>query len=359
MVLAVSLLVAEDKLGALAQQVPASPQTSAYDAVLAGSRALRSVEKAHCVIRIKGPGTGASWLGRGTGTGVEDSGQGASQGGPIESASIDCADARKGGRVLLAVNQMLLGPFASRFKGVDIVRACPGVQQSYGCLLTVCGDADVEIFDSTIEGVKGARVALCVVGRARVILQNVTISQNHASAVVAFDQSFVELGRVSGITTNMVVRDDPRQFAPGRMSYVFGVGVSAVDEARVLVTGRTAVAGNTGNAPMAGYPDQRDPCNPIVKAYNFMKYVLGQQGWWNGGTGVVVSGNATMVLNGTLILNNRAEGDCAGGLVAGHGTLVVTGGSSISRNTASVSGGGLCARDHGHLDVGGSDCSGA
>lgn len=349
--LTATLLVSHSSLPAFAQVTPAATHTGALpDAITGhGAAATPSGERARCVIHIKGPATGATFNGPGTASGSQYTGKDLYSGGGVSSASMDC----EGGPVTIAVNDTLLGPYESGFHGVNISASCPRGQQYPGCLLTVCDDTVVDVIDSFIGGVKGAKVALCVTGTADVVLVNSTIRDNFASGILAADDSRVVLSdRNTSVSNNIVVRDNPYQ-QPYSGSAVLAVGVSAIDSAHVLITGGASVADNLAHAYVEDYEDYRDPCDRIVRAYQSVDSGMGQKGQRNGAAGVLVSGNASMVIsNSSFVIYNRAYGDCAGGLVAGFGTLLVTSNSVVQSNKASVNGGGLCARDHGRLTVG-------
>lgn len=129
-------------------------------------------------------------------------------------------------------------------------------------------------------------MALCVTGTADVVLVNSTVSFNLASGILAADHSQVVLRDRSIVGSNIVVRDNPYQ-DPTPGSAVLAVGVSAIGSARVFITGGSIVGANSANAYVAHYEGYRDPCDPIVGAYENVDYgganqgrEMGPQGCW-------------------------------------------------------------------------------
>lgn len=274
-----------------------------------------------------------------------------SSNGRIKTASVSCS----GGHVVTGVHGSLL-PFlnssqplsgtAGGFQGVVVQQTCAIL----GCLLTICGDTRVLISDSTLQQVRTANITLCVRDSASVVLHGTRIRDTSGSAVVAFNRSMVVLDGRSVVSGNVVVGTDPARRTANSPTPVYAAGVSAVDDAHVIITGHSVVVGNAAKVYVDGLGSQS-----TALYYQLINYEAGQQGWWNGASGVIVRDRARMEVTGkSSITNNTAEGDCGGGVVAGNGSLLITGGSIVAWNRASVDGGGLCVRDRGNLTVQGS-----
>lgn len=227
--------------------------------------------------------------------------------GTISNATIACNS-----RVSVGFSEQRLGRFAKRFEGVSWDQAC----MRPACLLSFCTSSHVLVSGSIIKGVSGVQHILCVSGSVNLTVQDSLISNNNATAVAAYNTSRAVV-RSSTISYNTVVD------APG--------GLTAHDDARVLITARSRVYSNVAINSSAG--------------------------------GVRAVGRSHVTIAGeSVISHNDCDGldtyklpkvSCQGGgvFVADNAIVVVEGGSRIQHNSADLKGGGISVIESGVVTV--------
>lgn len=292
-------------------------------------------------------------------------------------ASLKCA----GRRVVMAGHVNYVANFSRHFTGVSWDNRCARA----GCLLTVCGDTDVVIANSSVRRLQlrdaSLQVALCTQDRARILLHNISMWSNNVSAVVAAGESQLTVynssvaynhgthfaggisaaGNASVDIVHSRISENRRRPAAGaeqpvntsthKSAACTGVGLSVLDNAR-MVLNASHVEDNTGTGCRGGGAAvDGSSLLLIAGASTIADNRASNSRPQNDGGGVYVGGEAMLVVEGRSRVVYNAADRGAGIFAEGNATVRITGGSLIANNAGEFDGAISCVDARGNARV--------